>query len=300
MLLLQIRKKIARRKKSLPRQKIEVPSIISISLPILSSDMHQSESRFDIQMTELNLAPLTTCGIEDFDTSDVGSTSTNEYYPDIRPYSSGDPIDPYNTVDYIPVWFSPIASLLECTYVGKHYYDQDNDFGLVIPEGAIPRGRYISIDIGVEERRPFQYPKGLRPVSPVFWVCVRDQALSQFLKPVKLTIPHFLDLDHTESIKSLGLTVLKADHKLNSQQLYDFKPVERETSFEPQKKFGVLQISHFCSLCIACKDTLKKAEFHINLQFDPEKQTIEFTGATQKLVFDLPMPHTAGTASTII
>ena len=99
---------------------------------------------------------------------------------------SGPPNDPNNTREYIPEWFSPVA---QCTHDGRSYFDECNDFGLEIPEGAIPEGESITIDIGVVLYGPFQYPEGLRPVSPVFWVCVRDQKLPQFLKPVKVTIP---------------------------------------------------------------------------------------------------------------
>ena len=82
--------------------------------------------------------------------------------------TSGPPIDPYNTREYIPTCFNPVATLSQCTHDGRRYYDEHNDFGLEIPAGAIPEGEGITIDIGVALYGPFQYPEGLRPVSPVF------------------------------------------------------------------------------------------------------------------------------------
>ena len=69
---------------------------------------------------------------------------------DIRPLlSSGPPIDPDNTREYIPEWFSSIATLSQCTHNGRSYNDEHNDFRLEIPEGAIPEGESITIDIDV-------------------------------------------------------------------------------------------------------------------------------------------------------
>ena len=114
--------------------------------------------------------------------------------------TSGPPIDPHNTREYIPEWFSPVATLSQCTSDGRHYCDEANDFSLEIPEGAIPEGETVTIDIGVALYGPFQYPEGLRPVSPVFWLCVRDNKLFCFLKPVTVTIPHVLNLKNHNDI----------------------------------------------------------------------------------------------------
>ena len=174
--------------------------------------------------------------------------------------TSGPPIDPHNTREYIPTWFNPVATLSQCTHDGRWYYDEHNDFGLEIPAGAIPEGESITIDIGVALYGPFQYPEGLRPVSPVFWVCVRDQNHFQFLKPVKVTIPHCLNVECHDDIESLGLSFLKGDHEMNPQQMYQFQQAEGDVLIEPLKKYGVILTTHFCSLCISCKDTMKLIE----------------------------------------
>ena len=170
-------------------------------------------------------------------------------------------IDPHNTREYIPACFSPVATLSPCTHDGRCYYDEHNDFGLEIPAGAIPEGENITIDIGVALYGPFQYPEGLRPVSPVFWVCVRHQKDFRFLKPVKVTIPHCLNLESHGDIKSLGLTSLRGDHEMNPEKMYQFQLAEVDVFFQ---KHGTIETTHFCSLCISCKETpnfFKKAKF---------------------------------------
>ena len=169
-----------------------------------------------------------------------------------------------NTIDRIPKWISPVATLSQWTHEGRYYYDEINDFSLDIPEGAILAGEYITIDIGVALYGPFQYPEGFRPVSPVFWLCVRDNKLFHFLQPVRVTIPHFINLENHDDIETLSLTFLKGDHEMNSQQMYQFQQAEGDVFFEPFKKHGVLQTTHFCSLCITSKislELIRKAMF---------------------------------------
>ena len=169
----------------------------------------------------------------------------------------GPVIDPYNTQSYLPTWFSPVTSHLDCTHCGRTYFDDKNDFGLDIPVGAIPEGSTISIDIGVALYGPFQFPQGVRPVSPVFWICVRQTGFSQFIKPIIVTLPHFLSLKNKETIQSLRPTFLKAKHEMNQNQMYEFLPADGTVYFELHKKSGVLQTTHFCSLCITCEDTME-------------------------------------------
>ena len=152
-----------------------------------------------------------------------------------------------------PEYVTPTATLSQCTSRGIKYFDKSNGFALEILAGAIPEGVSITIDIGVALYGPFQYPEGLRPVSPVFWVCVRDENHFQFMKPVKVTIPHCLNLKGHKDVESLGLTFLKGDHEMNSQQMYQLQQAEGYTFFNPHKRYGVFQTTHFCYLCISSK-----------------------------------------------
>ena len=165
---------------------------------------------------------------------------------------------------FLPDHMTPIHIKAEKSSKGVRYYDESNNLKLDIPRGAIPVGENFTIDFGVALFGPFQFPEGLRPVSPVFWVCVRDQRNFQFPKPVTVSIPHFLNLENDDEIQSLGLTFLKAEHNRNTKGLYEFKPTEGESVFEPCKQFGVLKTTHLCSLCIVCRDTpecLRMAHF---------------------------------------
>ena len=162
-------------------------------------------------------------------------------------------------------------STFNITSEKANHFDEANDFGLDIQKGAIADGVNLTIDIGVALFGPFQFPTGLRPVSPVLWVH-RERKDIQLSKPVTLTIPHFLGLANDEDIESLGLTFLKSDNKKNAKGQYELHPINDESiEFKPKRGFGALKTTHFsCFVCIASKDNatcLRKARFCITRIF---------------------------------
>ena len=172
-----------------------------------------------------------------------------------------------NVHSCMPECFTRIKTLKDCSHYGTHFDDHCNGFGLDIPPAAIPEQECVTIDIGVALYGPFEFPEGLKPVSPVFWVCANELKFSHFLKPVTLTIPHCLDLETSGKIDSLGLTFLKGEHHDSSQKVCQFHSVEKsQVEFQARKATGTLKTRHFCSLCIAGKVTpslIKNTKFCI-------------------------------------
>ena len=168
--------------------------------------------------------------------------------------------DLYNTAQHIPEWVHPLGTLTDCTSDGRSYYDEHNDFRLEIPEGAIPEGERVTIDIGVALYGPYQYPEGHRPVSPVFWGCVRGQENFRFLKPVKITIEHCLRLDRDTDTHSLGLTFLKAGHTLNSAGKYELQSADGAQDFQSDLSHGTLTTDHLWFPCIEATDDHETAK----------------------------------------
>ena len=233
-----------------------------------SDNLSQLEEQVDIELL-LKTATVTEIDphsrvIKALPTKASAATATNRNMRPETPFLP--PCDPHNTAQHIPSWLEPVATLTDCTSAGRSYYDEHNDFQLEIPDGAIALEQRVTIDIGVALYGPFLYPEDLRPVSPVFWACVRDQRNFLFLKPVKVTIPHFLKLENAKDVESLGMTFLKGDHEMTSQQVYQFQRAEGQVIIEPHKRNGVLQTCHFCYLCITSKKSkksIRKAMFCI-------------------------------------
>ena len=184
---------------------------------------------------------------------------------------------------HIPKWMKPVATLTDCTSDGRSYYDEYNDFRLEIPEGAIPEGERVIIDIAVALYGPFQYPECLRPVSPVFWVCVRGRETFRFLKPVKSTIEHCLRLGTDTDTHSLGLTFLKGDHSESTNQKYLLQRLQgdEKCEFIANDNHAVLHTNHFCYQCIASKVT-KEFIYSANFAF------LVFTPI--EMVYSKPVP----------
>ena len=146
-----------------------------------------------------------------------------------------------------------ITSILRVTNKGIRFEDTFNDFILDIPDGAIPEEEgTLTLYMGVTLFGPYQFPEGLRPISPVFWVCVKEQNNFQFSKPVTVTIPHCLDLDNYDNVQSLGITFLKAGHIPNTEKMYEFQCTN--SGKDLSKTHGYFTTSHFCSLCMAAND----------------------------------------------
>ena len=217
---------------------------------IIRPEKLEIKSGYDGEEVELYGREEGRDGMEEYAALNIRHQDYETERPILTPISDP-PIDPHNTREYIPEWFSPVATLSQCTHDGRHYHDEANDFSLEIPEGAISEGESITIDIGVTLQGPFQYPEGIRPVSAVFWLCVRDNVFLHFLKPVIITIPHFVNLKNHDNIESLGLRFLKGDHEMNSQKVYQLQLAKANSLFELSKQCGVLETTHFCTLCIS-------------------------------------------------
>lgn len=145
------------------------------------------------------------------------------------------------------------TTFIKCDSSGGVYHDPVHDFSVRIPETAVPEGASITIEIGVMLSGPFQFPTDLKPVSPIVWLCVRNQENFEFVKPVQIILPHYLHIASQDDLNRLQLTFLKAKHAVSDNSLYQFTQAEGTATIEVQSTQGTLSTKHFCFLCIAAK-----------------------------------------------
>ena len=71
----------------------------------------------------------------------------------------------------------------------------------------------ISIEIGLTLIGPFDYPSldESKPVSPILKLYVQDKPDFQFLKPVEVMLPQYLNLTSEDNSHNLGVEFLRAD-----------------------------------------------------------------------------------------
>ena len=137
---------------------------------------------------------------------------------------------------------------------GGEYHDTEHDFTVRIPAGAIPEGLSLDIEVGITLTGPFQCPAGIRPVSPIIWLHVRNEQSFRFHKPVNVTLPHYIDISSSDP-QSLQLCFLKASDVLDGNGQYCFQYEESEYTFDPQSCSGTLSTTHFCFGCIGANVT---------------------------------------------
>jgi len=171
-------------------------------------------------------------------------------------------------VSLLSVPYMDPVEVVICDSKGGVFYSSTHDFGFAIPEGAIPEGDSINIEVGVTLTGPFDFPQGSKPLSPIVKLCVQQQPNFQFLRPVEVVLPHYLDLSSEEDDSSeLQLGFWKAGHTLNDNQLYKFQQIDlSNTHFEHE--YGILQTNHFCFLCIGeasgvTRETTAEASFYL-------------------------------------
>ena len=145
---------------------------------------------------------------------------------------------------------------------GGSYSDENHEIYLRVPKGAIPKGKIISIQVGVSFHSALVplLPREVRPVSPLVKLCVMEEVDFKFLKPVRVTLPHFLDIADEEDAKQMGLQFMKCGHGL-----YCFHQSDGEASFKPKSNTATLRTTHFCTFCITANQRICSSKVNYRL-----------------------------------
>ena len=145
----------------------------------------------------------------------------------------------------------PLEVIL-CDEAGGIYRDTSHGITLQIPVGAIPTGLKLKISIGVLLHGNFDFPLGLSPVSAVLWLCT-SQPNFTFLRPVKVTIPHFMECKSSDDPGYIKMHFVKALHKSSSAAILQFERADGMQEFSATDEAGILHTKHLCYLCITAR-----------------------------------------------
>lgn len=146
------------------------------------------------------------------------------------------------------------------TSKGKTLTCLDHDITIKIPPGAIHSRNQVEIEVGVLLYGPFVFPEGIKPISPILWVCAKPEI--KFQKPVEITVPHVLSSLTEKETKIYGVTFLKANHRAfilkqdSSSKYFQFKSCygdDTRSTFSSNQ--GTISINHFCFLCIGAQSS---------------------------------------------
>ena len=130
---------------------------------------------------------------------------------------------------------------------GGTFYNQDHDFAVVVPPGAISQGDCVEIKTTASEFGPYQFPNEYHPVSNFFWT----SSNYTFKIPVYLIISHYVVLKNISDIDSL--CVLHScihDLSVTSEGKLIMKEILRGFYFDREIRYCVVSTQHFCSFSV--------------------------------------------------
>ena len=145
---------------------------------------------------------------------------------------------------------------------GGRYANENHEVYVKFPKGFIPEGKTISVEVGVSFHSALVtlLPLESRPVSPLVKLCVVGEPNIRFLKPVEVTLPHFLDIADEEDVEEMGLQFLKSGHSL-----YCFHKSDGVAMFKPRASTATLRTKHFCTFCIIAKEDISNKKINYRL-----------------------------------
>ena len=152
--------------------------------------------------------------------------------------------------------FQDHVTVIEFDSSGGEYNNNEHDISLSVPEGAVPRGEIVHIEVAVALYGPFQFSDGKRPISPVLWLCPQENF--ELLKPISITLSHMLVNLTQEDITNFGIVLAKANHQeyittlSEGKRKYVFIPysVAMELKSIQQKGYIEVKVDHFCFICL--------------------------------------------------
>ena len=145
---------------------------------------------------------------------------------------------------------------LLCDDSGLEFTFEKHNITVHIPEGALPFGEKIRIEVGVIPMYgPFQLPKDARLISPVLWLCPPGKDV-QLKRPFHITLPHILIGLTQERLKYYQVQFNKVDHNDYASGVYNFQPAEGSLQLfsKGDQSYGTLSTYHFCYVCITAQD----------------------------------------------
>ena len=120
------------------------------------------------------------------------------------------PLTVYQTLHFSTTLpFIKPVKVLQNSSKGKQYTDRSLGLCIDIPEGAVPEGSFLYLEIGMCLYGPFEFPNDLHPISPILMLC--PQTDTKLIRSIKVTLPHIMKDVTNENVEELGIQVVKAD-----------------------------------------------------------------------------------------
>ena len=153
------------------------------------------------------------------------------------------------------------VEVLQVSRKGKLYRDDSLGLCIDVPEGAVPEGRLLQLEIGMCLYGPFKFPGDLYPIAPILMLCPQNNI--KLNKSMRVTLPHILSDTNENDVESFGVQVIKADHTslfIACETIFDTIIGESNLFFHTSNnyEFATFALSHFCFVTIRATANLQE------------------------------------------
>ena len=155
------------------------------------------------------------------------------------------------------------VEVLQVSSKGGQYCDNSLELYINIPNGAVPEGNLLELEIGMCLYGPFRFFNKVFPIAPILMLYPLKNI--QLNKSLTVTIPHIINNATDSDVENLGIQVIKADHSsllVNEECIFD-AVVESDLCFHTgENGNGLLSFSlpHFCFIMVRATSTSEAAE----------------------------------------
>ena len=155
------------------------------------------------------------------------------------------------------------VEVLQVSSNGRLYRDDSLGLCIDIPEGAIPEGCLLYLEIAICLYGPFNFCDALYPIAPILMLHPQNNIMLN--KSIKITLPHILFIEDAtdDDVEFFGIQVIKAHHSSQDQRILFNTVVEDSTiSFHSCNGYGLatFSLSHFCFVTLRATSSSEVAE----------------------------------------
>ena len=141
------------------------------------------------------------------------------------------------------------VEVLQVSSKGRQYCDDSLGLCINIPEGAVPEGSLLQLEVGMCMYGPFTFPGNLYPIAPILMLCPQNDI--RLNKELRITLPHIISHATEKDLEILGIEVIKADHRslfVACECIFNNIIGESNLSFHTSDNYEYLSftLSHFC------------------------------------------------------
>ena len=119
-------------------------------------------------------------------------------------------------------------------------------FKIVVPAGALPKGKRCQITVKAITTGQFNFPKHTQLVSSVYWI----YSSCKFLKPVDVCIDHCAILQSLDDCNQMRFILARCD-----QESLPYNFIVKTGTFSPNNREGLISLKSF-SLIAAIRNLI--------------------------------------------